>query len=238
MMETPQPSPRPGWLSRAALTLQMLCMTLLVAAPLGAATPKPPAGANDAAPMEILRLDKDLDAVIAPGTQIERVATGFKFVEGPMWRQGRLWFSDLVANKMYAVAPDGKAELLIDHSGGLENPPPGSFTGSNAMVTEKSGSVLMLQHGMRRIVRLDDHFGMHPFLERFEGKRFNSPNDLVFAERRCVVVHRPSVWPFGAGSRSFEGVGFQRRVPIQQREADCAHSRSAFAKWNCVLSGW
>jgi len=197
MMRTPQPSQRPGWLSLSALTLQMLSVTLLVAAPLGGAAPKPPTGANDAAPaarMEILRLDKDLDAVIEPGTQIERVATGFKFVEGPMWRQGRLWFSDLVGNKMYAVAPDGKAELLIDHSGGLENPPAGSYTGSNAMVTEKSGSVLMLQHGMRRIVRLDDHFGMHPFLERFEGKRFNSPNDLVFASDGALWFTDP---PFG-----------------------------------------
>ena len=128
-----------------------------------------------------------------------------------MWREGRLWFSDLVANKMYAVTPDGKAELLIDHSGGLPNPPAGSYEGSNAMATDKDGSVLMLQHGMRRIVRLDNHLAMQPFLERFEGKRFNSPNDLVFAPDGALWFTDP---PFGlpkhnedpAKELSFNGV--------------------------------
>ena len=161
--------------------------------------------------MEVLRLDEDLDAVIEPGTKIERVASGFQFDEGPMWREGRLWFSDLVGNKMFAVAPDGKVELLIDHSGGLENPPAGSYEGSNAMATDKDGSVLMLQHGMRRIVRLDSHLAMHPFLERFEGKRFNSPNDLVFAPDGALWFTDP---PFGLAKQdedpakelSFNGV--------------------------------
>jgi len=159
----------------------------------------------------VLRLDEGLDAVIEPGTQVELVASGFQFGEGPMWREGKLWFSDLVGNKMFAVAPDGKTELLIDHSGGLQNPPAGSFEGSNAMVTDRDGSVLMLQHGMRRVVRLDNHLAMRPFLERFEGKRFNSPNDLVFSPDGALWFTDP---PFGlvkhdadpAKELSFNGV--------------------------------
>lgn len=153
-------------------------------------------GATSAATpvMQVVRLDPDLDAVVAPGTVIERIATGFKFGEGPMWRQGRLWFSDLAGNRMFAVTPEGGVQLLIDRSGGLENPPPGSFVGSNAMATDKDGSVLMLQHGMRRIVRLDERFGMHAFLERFEGKRFNSPNDLVVDSEGALWFTDP---PFG-----------------------------------------
>ena len=161
--------------------------------------------------MSVLRLDEGLDAVIEPGTKPELVASGFQFGEGPMWREGRLWFSDLVGNKMFAVSPDGKTELLIDHSGGLQNPPVGSYEGSNAMATDKDGSVLMLQHGMRRIVRLDNHLGMHMFLDRFEGKRFNSPNDLVFAADGALWFTDP---PFGlpkqnsdpAKELSFNGV--------------------------------
>lgn len=129
----------------------------------------------------IVRLDPALDAVIAPGTQIERVATGFKFTEGPMWREGHLWFSDLVGNKMLSVSPDGNMRTLLDHSGGLDNPPPGSYTGSNAMATTPDGTVLMIQQGGRRIVRLDSKFNIVPFLDRFEGKKLNSPNDLVYA---------------------------------------------------------
>src|SRR5207248_693755 len=68
-----------------------------------------------------------------------------------------------------------------DHAGGLENYPAGQFKGSNGMVTDKDGSVLVVQHGLRRIVRVDSNLKLMPFLEKFEGKRFNSPNDLVFA---------------------------------------------------------
>jgi gluconolactonase len=142
----------------------------------------------------IVRLDGGLDALVEPGEKITRVASGFEFVEGPMWREGRLWFSDLVGNRMYAVTPDGKVALLIDHAGGLNPSPPGSFSGSNAMATDQGGSVLMLQHGLRRIVRLDSQLKMHPYLERFEGKRFNSPNDLVFDRDGALWFTDP---PFG-----------------------------------------
>ena len=160
---------------------------------------------------EIVRLDPALDAVIAPGTQIERVATGFQFTEGPMWRSGQLWFSDLVGNKMISVSPQGEAHVLIDHSGGLDNPPKGAYLGSNAMVNAPDGSVLMLQHGARRIVRLDSKLNMVPYLERFEGKRFNSPNDLVYAPDGALWFTDP---PFGLAGQdkdpakelSFNGV--------------------------------
>jgi gluconolactonase len=128
----------------------------------------------------IIRLDPALDAVIAPNTQIERVASGFKFTEGPMWHQGRLWFSDLVGNKLFAVSPDGKVEMLLDHSGGMNSYPEGAFMGSNAMVADEDGSVLLIQQGGRRIVRIDQSMKVTPFLDKFEGKRLNSPNDLVF----------------------------------------------------------
>lgn len=142
----------------------------------------------------IERLDAALDAVIAPGTTIERVATGFKFTEGPMWRQGRLWFSDLRDDKVLAVTPDGKVEVLIEHAGGLNPFPAGSYLGSNAMVTDRDGSVLLVQQGGRKIVRLDAQLRPTPLLERFEGKKLNSPNDLVFAPDGSLWFTDP---PFG-----------------------------------------
>ncbi len=77
---------------------------------------------------EIVRLDKSLDALIAPGTQIEKVAGGFKFTEGPMWRGERLWISDVVGDKIFAVSPTGKVELLVDKAGGYKDPPPESIS--------------------------------------------------------------------------------------------------------------
>jgi len=126
--------------------------------------------AADSASTRIERLDPALDALIAPGTQIERVATGFKFTEGPMWREGRLWFSDLQADKVFAVTPAGKVEMLIEHAGGLNPFPPNSYLGSNAMVTDKDGSVLLIQQGGRKIVRLDAQLRPTTVVDQYQGK--------------------------------------------------------------------
>lgn len=128
----------------------------------------------------IMRNDPALDEIIAPETPIERVASGFQFTEGPMWHDGRLWFSDVVGNKMYALTADGKVTLLMEDSGGLKSVPAKSFEGSNAMAQDKNGTVLMCQHGLRRIVRLDSKLHATTFIDKFQGKRLNSPNDLVF----------------------------------------------------------
>ncbi|MFC4312328.1 SMP-30/gluconolactonase/LRE family protein [Steroidobacter flavus] len=152
------------------------------------------AGADTAAPARIERMDAALDAIIAPGTTIERVATGFKFTEGPMWREGRLWFSDLRDNKVYAVNRSGKVELLIEHAGGLDPFPADSYLGSNAMATDKDGSVLLIQQGGRKIVRLDAQLNPTALLDRYQGKKLNSPNDLVFAPDGSLWFTDP---PFG-----------------------------------------
>ena len=150
--------------------------------------------AADGAATRIERLDPTLDAIIAPGTTIQRVATGFKFTEGPMWREGRLWFSDLRDNKVFAVTPEGKVELLIERAGGLDPFPVGSYLGSNAMATDKDGSVLLVQQGGRKIVRLDARLEPTTVLDRYQGQQLNSPNDLVFAPDGSLWFTDP---PFG-----------------------------------------
>ena len=147
-----------------------------------------------AATSEVVRLDPALDTLIAPDATIEKIATGFKFVEGPMWRQGRLWFSDVGGEEIRAVTPDGKVELLVDHAGGYPNPKPGKTLGPNAMVTDKDGTVLYAQQGGRTIARLDAKLAIKPFLSTYEGKKINSPNDLVFAKDGALWFTDP---PFG-----------------------------------------
>jgi gluconolactonase len=169
-------------LSAAAAASVLVLMT--ACSPAKKAEP-PPAAAAAPSPVaaegtSIERLDPALDAIIAPGAVVEKVAGGFKFVEGPLWVHNAIWFADLVGNKLHAVGADGVDKVLIDHSGGLDNPPEGSYSGSNGMVVDKDGSVLMTQHGLRRIVRLDADLKPTTVIDKYQGKKINSPNDLVF----------------------------------------------------------
>jgi gluconolactonase len=158
--------------------LKRSACALAVAAVLAAA----PGGVGN-----IERLDAALDALVAPGTVIEKVAGGFKFTEGPLWRpDGTLWFSDVQGNVVRSVTPAGRVTVLIQNSGGVSNAPPDAFIGSNAMAEAPAGSVWMAQHGARQIVRIGADHSLTQVVSRFEGKRFNSPNDLVFAKDRAL----------------------------------------------------
>ena len=168
-----------------------LVMSAGIAA-VGAATAQTPPAAP--AVSEVVRADPALDALIAPDAQIEKVATGFKFVEGPMWREGRLWFSDVGGEEIRAVTPDGKVELLVDHAGGYPNPKPGKTLGPNAMATDKDGTIVYAQQGGRNLSRLDAKLAIKPFLSTYDGKKINSPNDLVFAKDGALWFTDP---PFG-----------------------------------------
>ncbi len=141
----------------------------------------------------VVRNSPALDAVVEPDTKIEKVATGFMFTEGPMWHKGALWFSDLQGNRMYSLG-DGQLKMLLDQAGGIPDFTVGAYRGSNAMAANKDGTVLMMQHGARRIVQLDDKLNIKVFLEKYQGQQLNSPNDLVYAADGALYFTDP---PYG-----------------------------------------
>ena len=141
----------------------------------------------------IKKLDAGLDSVIAPGTKIEKVATGFIFAEGPMWKDGKLWFSDVRGDKVRTFDPKtSKVTVILSDSGGMKNAPPTGNFGSNGMITDKDGSILLTRMSIGTIERMDDKGGLKPFLSKYEGKRFNSPNDLVFTRDGALWFTDPS----------------------------------------------
>lgn len=146
-----------------------------------------------AAAPHIERLDPALEAVIAPGTKIEKAATGFTFIEGPMWRDGKLWFSDVRAYTVQTFDPKtGKVTVLLHDAGGAGPVPPGGNLGSNAMVTDQDGSILLCRMAAGTVVRMDDQGHIKPFLSNYQGKRLNSPNDLLFARDGALWITDPS----------------------------------------------
>ena len=161
---------------------------------------------------KIARLDPALDAIVPGDAKIEKVATGFLFAEGPLWRpEGLLWFSDVPGNLVRSVSPAGEVKVLIQNAGGIVSATPGALIGPNGMIADKDGGVLLCQHGQRRIVRVGKDLAITPYLEKFEGKRFNSPNDLVYRSDGALYFTDP---PYGltkqdddpAKELSFNGV--------------------------------
>ncbi|MBV9305822.1 MAG: SMP-30/gluconolactonase/LRE family protein [Acidobacteriaceae bacterium] len=144
----------------------------------------------------ILRLDPSLDKLIPASAKIEKLATGFQFTEGPLWfPAGHLWFSDVPGNVVRQWSPDGKVIEILRPSGYDGNDaPPGALIGSNGMIADRDGAVLLCQHGNRRIVRIAKDRRITTLVDRFEGKRFNSPNDLVYKSDGSLYFTDP---PYG-----------------------------------------
>lgn len=144
--------------------------------------------------MSIQKLDPALDALIAPGTKVEKLAEGFNWSEGPTWYKGTVVFSDVPENIVYQWKPGTtKAEIFLKPSG-MTVPTPGfKEQGSNGLTTDAKGELVLCQHGDRRISRwVNGKF--EPIVKDFEGKRFNSPNDLAFRKNGEIYFTDP---PYG-----------------------------------------
>jgi gluconolactonase len=162
-----------------------------VSAQAPAPAPAPAAG--------VVRLDPALDALIDSGATVEKAAGGVRFAEGPLWRQGALWFSDLIGNKLMRLTPDGKLSVLLDPSGydGHELPDD-SYKGSNGMASAPDGTLTLCQHGNRRIVSLAADGKLKVLVDSYEGQKLNSPNDVVYAPDGSLYFTDP---PFGLPKR-------------------------------------
>jgi len=139
------------------------------------------------------RLDPDIDALVPPGAEVEVIAEGFEWSEGPLWvggEDGFLLFSDIPPNRVWRWAPGEDLSVYLAQSGYLgELPRPGSVApdepGSNGLLLDPDGRLVLCQHGLRQVARmtapLDEPApNYEPIATHFEGKRFNSPNDAAY----------------------------------------------------------
>ncbi|HET9523397.1 MAG TPA: SMP-30/gluconolactonase/LRE family protein, partial [Terrimicrobiaceae bacterium] len=142
----------------------------------------------------IERLDPALDAFLDSAARVETVCEGFVWSEGPVWKDGALLFSDVPANILYRWGPGSKqAEVFLEPSGGIATNPDFVEPGSNGLALDREGRLLLCQHGARRVVRLEDDKRTQTVLaDRFEGRRFNNPNDLVVHSSGAVYFTDPS----------------------------------------------
>jgi gluconolactonase len=146
--------------------------------------------------LEITRLDPAIDAIVPPNPKIFKLAEGFQFTEGPVWLQnGDFLFSDPNANKIYKYAPDGTLSVFKENSGYSGKDIAEYFQpGSNGLTLDPDGRLTINEHGNRRIVRVEKDEKLTVLADRFEGKRLNSPNDLVYRSDGTLFFSDP---PFG-----------------------------------------
>ena len=166
-----------------------------------------PAVADDLTPRptmgEILRLDPAADTLLSPDAKIEMLASGLDWSEGPVWVPkngtqpgggGYLLFSDVPRNHVMKWKEGEGLSLFLQPSGytglGEYSPEPGS----NGLNLNSKGELVSCEHGDRRLSVLTRGGGKRTLADNFEGKRFNSPNDLTLDKAGNIYFTDP---PYG-----------------------------------------
>jgi gluconolactonase len=158
----------------------------------------PPSEVN----VEVLRVDPAMDAIVPANAKIYKLAEGFQFTEGPVWVRegGYLNFSDPNANTIYKYKPapnNGTGRLSIFRTpGGYSGADIAEYgqPGSNGLTLDPQGRLTINEHGNHRVTRLERDGSLSVLADKFEGKRLNSPNDLVYRSDGTLFFTDP---PFG-----------------------------------------
>src|SRR6202789_2584906 len=140
-----------------------------------------PAADVKSAPVKVDRMDAALDAIVPADAVVERVATGFTWVEGPVWiPKGYLLFAEITSNSIRKLTPDGTVSIFLQPSGynGF-TPYSGKEPGSNGMTLDAKGRLTVAGHAQRDVFRLEAlsaRAQVTVLADMYEGKKLSSPN--------------------------------------------------------------
>jgi gluconolactonase len=162
--------------------------------------------------IEIVRLDPRFERLVPLDVKIEKIAGGHKWVEGPVWnrKEGYLLFSDVPDNSVYKWQYEKGESLFLKPSGYTGKKPfEGPEPGSNGLTYDPQSRLVLAEHGDRRIARLERTQRKTTLVDRYQGKRLNSPNDVVFKSNGDFYFTDP---PFGL-PKSFDDP--RKELPFQ-----------------------
>ncbi|MFP4282269.1 MAG: SMP-30/gluconolactonase/LRE family protein [Opitutales bacterium] len=192
--------------------LSCLLATSVVAAPRGLEPDFPVAGS-------IERLDPRLDAVLDTATTIEVLAEGFTWSEGPVWlpTEDAVVFTDVPQNTAYRWSEADGLSIYLQPSGYTGEVENSLQEGANGLALDPSGALVLCQHGDRRVARmrapLDEPAPVFETLAAtWEGKRFNSPNDLAIAPDGTIYFTDP-IYGLGPDAPAIAFTGVYRLAP-------------------------
>jgi gluconolactonase len=149
----------------------------------------------------IERLDPALDAIIDDQATIEVIAEGFEWSEGPLWVESEkmLLFSDVPNNIIYKWTEAKGKEKYLSPSGYTDTVSRGGETGSNGLILNSAGKLVLCQHGNRQMAWMDAPLNdpkpvFVTIANQYQGKKLNSPNDAVFNKNGDLFFTDP---PYG-----------------------------------------
>ncbi len=178
--------------------LAALALLLLAASVPRVSSAFPPAEGS------IERDDPGLDAIVPPGAKLEKVADDCIWTEGPIWiHAGYLLFADINNNRIMKWAPQGALSVFMKPSGWLSTKPFGGIEpGSNGMTLDSRGRLTVAGHAQRdvwRLESLDKGATKTVLAEKYQGKRLNSPNDVIYSKDGSLYFTDP---PYGLPTQS------------------------------------
>ena len=161
------------------------------------------AGSKNVIPLKMDRLDPSIDRIVPVGATMERVATGFKWLEGPIWADRGLYFADIPGNRICKWTPGTGVSTLLQPSGYKGSAPYGGpEPGSNGMTLDARGRLTVAGHAQRDVYRfesLSPNATITILADSYQGKRLNSPNDLVYKSDGSLYFTDP---PYGLRTQS------------------------------------
>ena len=142
--------------------------------------------------------DRAFRRLVPDDHKLERIAAGFAFTEGPVWDGSSLLFSDLPKNRIarWRELSEGPEVTTFRYPSGfpLDGVGASEQPGSNGLTFNREGRLLACEHGNRRVSRTEADGTVVPLAERWDGKRLNSPNDIVVRSNGDVFFTDP---PYG-----------------------------------------
>lgn len=150
---------------------------------------------------EIIMLDQELGKIIDANAKLEVLSEGYDWSEGPLWlpQQQKLIWSDVPRNTIYAWSEGDSVSILLSPSGYTSDVPRPGETGSNGLLLDGNGKLILCQHGNRSVARmvsdLDNPQPLFMILAgSYDGKKFSSPNDAAYGPNGNLYFTDP---PYG-----------------------------------------
>lgn len=171
---------------------------------------------QDKIKLNVERIDPELDAIISSDAEMEIIATGYEWSEGPVWVAGQnmLLFSDPPKNTIYKWTKEKGAELYLSPSGYTGEGTYSNEPGSNGLVLDDEENLILCQHGDRRMAMMqapldDPKPNFITVAGQYNYKKFNSPNDVCYDAQGNLYFTDP---PYGLPNQENDTT---REIPFQ-----------------------